>query len=148
MKKFMIIRKADEETEAGAMPSEQLVSDMMRYNEQLVEAGMMIGGDGLHPTSNAARIRFHNGAPTVIDGPFTEAKELIAGYTLVQANSRDEVIEWAKRWPASDAHGNVQLEIRQVYTVEDFGEAFSPEMRELEEQLRTRSEELAKGTNS
>jgi hypothetical protein len=144
----MIIRKADQDTEAAKMPSEQLVEDMMRYNEQLVEAGMMLGGDGLHPTSNAARIQFRNGVPTVIDGPFAEAKELIAGYTLVQANSKDEVIEWAKRWPTTDGDGNVSLEIRQVYTVEDFGEAFSPEMRELEQQLRAKSGEIAKGNAS
>lgn len=134
--RFMIIRKADQDTEASVMPSEQLFADMVAYNEELVKAGMMIAGEGLHPSANGARISFSGGKPTVVDGPFAETKELIAGFTMVQAKSLDEVIAWAKRWPASDANGNAQLEIRRVYEADDFGEAFTPELREKEEQMR------------
>jgi hypothetical protein len=146
--RFIIIRKADPDTEAGMMPSEQLVSDMMRYNAEMIDAGVMIGGDGLQPSSKGARIKFTNGKPAVTDGPFTEAKELIAGFTMVQAKSKEEVIEWAKRWPPIDGNGNVELEIRQVYEAADFGEQALPEIQKQEERLRARSEELAKGDSS
>ena len=119
--RFMIIRKADEETEAATMPSEQLLQDMAKYNEQLMKAGMLLDGMGLQPSSKGARVKFTNGKPRVIDGPFTEAKELIAGFTLIQAKSKEEAIEWVKRWPKLDGHGNVEIEIRQVYEMEDFG---------------------------
>lgn len=119
--RFMIIRKADAETEAGMMPGEELISAMARYNEELVNAGIMVGGDGLQPSSRGARIRFSDGKPTVVDGPFTEAKELIAGYTLIEVGSREEAIEVARRWPTIDGHGNVELEIRQLYELSDFG---------------------------
>ena len=119
--RFMIIRKADQETEAATMPSEQLLQDMAEYNEQLMKAGVLLDGMGLQPSSKGARVKFTNGKPRVIDGPFTEAKELIAGFTLIEAKSKEEAIEWVKRWPQLDGHGNVEIEIRQVYEMEDFG---------------------------
>lgn len=133
--RFMIIRKADKNTEAGAMPSEQLIADMLQYNEALVKAGVMLAGDGLQPTSKGARVKFSRGKPTVIDGPFSEAKELIAGFTMIQARSKEEAIEWVKRWPPIDGDGEVELEVRQVYEMEDFGPAFTPKLREQEKRL-------------
>jgi hypothetical protein len=135
----MIIRRADRDTEAGVMPSEQLLSDMMKYNEQMVNAGVMLQGEGLQPTSKGALVKFHGGKPTVIDGPFAEAKELIAGFSMLRVNSREEAIEWVKRWPASDANGEVAIEIRQVYEAEDFGEEFTPELRAQEDRLRAQA---------
>jgi hypothetical protein len=134
--RFMIIRKADAETEAGVMPSEQLIAAMMKYNEELVKAGAMLAGEGLQPSSKGARVKFSGGKPAVIDGPFTETKELIAGFTMIQAKSREEAIEWVKRWPAIDGHGEAEIEIRQVFEAEDFGAEFTPELREQEERLR------------
>ena len=139
--RFMIIRKADEDTEAGVMPSEQLISDMMKYNEGLVRAGVMLAGEGLHPSSKGARVKFSNGKPVVIDGPFTETKELIAGFTMIRAGSREEALEIVKRWPASDADGHVELELRQVFEAEDFGAEFTPELRATEERLRAAIDE-------
>ena len=137
--KFMIIRKADPETEAGAMPTQQLVADMMKYNEQMIAAGVMLDGMGLKPSATGARIQFKGGRPTVIDGPFAETKELVAGFTLIQVKSREEALEWVKRWPPIDGHGNVALELRQVYEAEDFGAEFTPEIRKQEENLRERA---------
>lgn len=137
--RFMIIRKADKETEAGVLPSEQLFTAMMKYNEELVKAGVMLDGQGLHASSKGARIKFSGGKPTVVDGPFTETKELIAGFTMIQVKSREEAIEWVKRWPAIDGHGEVELELRQVFEAEDFGPEFTPELREQEERLRAQS---------
>jgi hypothetical protein len=134
--RFMIIRKADKDTEAGVMPTEQLFSDMMKYNEGLVKAGVMLAGEGLHPSSKGARVKFSNGKPIVIDGPFTETKELIAGFTMIRVGSREEALEIVKRWPASDANGNVELELRQVFESEDFGAELTPELRATEERLR------------
>jgi hypothetical protein len=134
--KFMIIRKADKDTEAGMMPSEQLVTDMLKYNEEMIKAGVMFDGMGLQPTSKGARIKFAAGKPTVIDGPFAESKELIAGFTLIQVKSREEALEWVKRWPPIDGNGNVELELRQIYEAEDFGAEFTPELRRHEELLR------------
>ncbi len=134
--KFMIIRKADKDTEAGMMPSEQLVTDMLKYNEEMIKAGVMFDGMGLQPTSKGARIKFAAGRPTVIDGPFAEAKELIAGFTLIQVKSKEEALEWVKRWPPIDGNGNVELELRQIYEAEDFGAEFTPELRRHEELLR------------
>jgi len=131
----MIIRKADKETEAGALPTTQLMTDMLNYNQELANAGMLLDGMGLQPTSKGFRVKFSGGKPKVTDGPFTEAKELIAGFTLVQAKSKEEVLEWVKRWPASDASGNAELEVRQVYEAEDFGPEFTPEMQAHEELL-------------
>ena len=132
--KFMIIRKADAETEASVMPSSALIEQMTDYNEGLVKAGVMKSGDGLMPSSRGARVSFANGKPTVIDGPFVEAKELIAGYSIIEAGSLQEVIEIARRWPPLDGHGNVQLEIRQVITAEDLG--FTDEQIARSERLR------------
>ncbi len=118
---FMVIRKADAETEAGVMPSPQLIDDMTSYNEKLVKRGVMKGGGGLLSSAKGARVSFSNGKPTVIDGPFAEAKELIAGYSIIEAASLAEVIEMIKDWPQSDGHGSVQIEIRQVATAEALG---------------------------
>ena len=138
--KFMIIRKADPETEAGAMPTAQLVSDMMAYNRAMIDAGVMLDGMGLKPSaSGGARVQFAGGRPTVVDGPFAETKELVAGFTLIQVASREEALEWVKRWPPIDGHGNVALELRQVYEAEDFGAEFTPEIRKQEENLRERA---------
>jgi hypothetical protein len=134
--RFMIIRKADKDTEAGVLPSEALLGAMMRYNEDMVKAGVMLAGEGLHPSAKGARVRFKGGKPTVIDGPFAETKELIAGFSMIQVKSREEAIEWLKRWPAEDANGEVELELRQVFEAEDFGEEFTPELRKHEELLR------------
>lgn len=139
--RFMIIRKADAETEAGAMPSEQLVTDMMRYNEEMVNAGVMLGGDGLQPTAKGFRVKFDGGRPTVTDGPFTEAKELIAGFTIIEVASRDEAMAWVSRWPATDADGHVELEVRQLYEADSFGDEFTPAIRRQEEMLRARAAE-------
>ena len=139
--RFMIIRKADAETEAGVLPSTELISAMMDYNERQVKAGVMLTGDGLHSSSKGARVKFNNGKPTVIDGPFAEAKELIAGYSILEVASKEEAIEWVKQWPVLDGHGNVEVEIRQIITAEDFGEAFTPDLREKNESLRELSEQ-------
>ena len=143
--RFMIIRKADRDTEAGVMPSEQLLADMMKYNEEMVKAGVMLAGEGLHPSAKGARVKFSNGKPTVVDGPFTETKELIAGFTMIQVGSRQEALDWIRRWPASDAGGNVELEVRQVFEAEDFGAEFTPELRATEERLRAEVDQRASG---
>ena len=137
--RFMIIRRADDETESGAMPGEELLAAMARYNEEMVNAGVMRSGDGLHPSSKGARVSFSGGRPTVIDGPFAEAKELIAGFSIIEVGSREEAIEWVKRWPAMDAGGNVQLEIRQLFELEDFaaGDGLEHHAR-LREQMERR----------
>jgi hypothetical protein len=129
--RFAIIRKADEQTEAAAMPTEQLMADMLRYNEEMARAGIMFGGEGLRPSREATRVTFQGGRPTVVDGPFTEAKELIAGFTLINVKSREEAMEWVLRWPEPD----VVLELRPIYEMEDFGEAFTPELREQEQRI-------------
>jgi hypothetical protein len=119
--RFLIIRKADTSTEAGVAPTEELIAAMGRYNEEMVKAGVMLSGDGLQPTSKGARVKFSGGKPRVIDGPFTEAKELVAGFSILQVNSKEEAIEWVKRWPQIDGGGEVEIEIRQLYELEDFG---------------------------
>jgi hypothetical protein len=118
---FMVIRKVDAETEAGVMPSPQLIDDMTSYNEKLVKRGVMKEGAGLLSSAHGARVSFSNGKPTIIDGPFSEAKELIAGYSIIEAGSLAEVIEMVRNWPQSDGHGNVQIEIRQIATAESLG---------------------------
>ena len=118
---FMVIRKADAETEAFVLPSQQLIEDMADYNEKMVRTHKVTMGTGLMPSSRGARVSFRNGKPTVIDGPFAEAKELIAGFSVIEAASLAEVIELVKDWPQSDGHGNVQVEIRQLMTAEDLG---------------------------
>ena len=133
--RFMVMVKATKESEAGVMPSEQLLAEMGRYNEELVKAGVLLAGEGLHPSSKGVRIRFSGKERTVIDGPFTETKELVAGFWLMQVRSRDEVIEWVRRCP-NPFEGESEIEIRQVFEAEDFGEALTPELRAQEERLR------------
>jgi hypothetical protein len=133
--RFMVLVKADRDSEAGVMPSEQLLADMGRYNEELVKAGVMEAGEGLHPSSKGARVRFSGKERHVIDGPFTEIKELIAGFWLWKCASLEEAIDWVKRCP-NPMLGDSEIEIRQVFEAEDFGEAFTPELREQEERLR------------
>jgi hypothetical protein len=131
----MIIRRADEETEAGALPSEELFAAMTKYNEELVKAGVMLDGAGLQPSSKGMKVRFSGGTRSVVDGPFTEAKELIAGYTLVEAGSLAEVVELVKRWPVEDGHGNATIEIRRVADIDEFDTA-TPEIVERERRMR------------
>ena len=132
--RFMIIVRADKNTEAGVMPSEKLLTDMGKYNEELVKAGVLLGMEGLQPSSKGARVRFSGAKRTVIDGPFTETKELIAGYWLFQTKSLDEAIEWVKRAP-NPLEGDSEIEIRQVFEAEDFGAEFTPELRAQEERV-------------
>ena len=134
--RFMVIVKATPESESGVLPSTEEFAAMGRFNEELVKAGMMLAGDGLQPSSKGARIRYSGGKTTVTDGPFTEAKELVAGFWLIQAKSKDEVVEWLKRAPFQDA----EVEIRPLYEADDFGETFTPELREAEEKLRAQAE--------
>jgi hypothetical protein len=129
----MVIVKANKDTEAGVMPSEQLLKEMGNYNEQLVKAGIMLAGEGLQPTSKGKRLRFSGDKRTVIDGPFAETKELIAGFWLWQVRSMDEAIEWLKRAPFD---GGTEIEIRPLFETEDFGEEFTPELREQEARIR------------
>lgn len=133
--RFMIIIKATKDSEAGVMPSQQLLSEMGTFNEELVQAGVMLAGDGLHPSTKGARVRFSGTRRTVIDGPFAETKELIAGYWLWQCGSKAEAIEWVKRCP-NPMPGESEIEIRQVFEAEDFGAEFTPELREQEDRLR------------
>jgi len=133
----MVLVPADENSERGVMPDEKLLTEMGNFNEELVKAGVMLAGEGLHPTSKAARVRFDGDKRTVIDGPFTESKELIAGYWLWQVRDMDEAIEWIKRAPFG---GGVEIEIRPVFEMEDFGEEFTPELREQEQRLRAQTE--------
>ena len=137
--KVMVIVKATAESEAGEMPSEQLLTEMGNYNEELVKAGIMLAGEGLHPSSKGKRVLFSGTNRTVTDGPFTESKELIAGFWLWQVKSMDEAIEWAKRCP-NPMEGESTLEIRQVFTEEDFGDAMTPELREQEQRMRDQLE--------
>ena len=134
--RFMIIRRADQQTEAGAMPSEQMLTLMGNYMKEISDAGILLAGEGLKPSSEGARVKFTNGKPRVIDGPFSETKELIAGYMLIRADSKEEAIEWAKRWPALDLEQNVELEIRPLFEEDDFGDEFTPELRAQEERQR------------
>ncbi|MDQ4042039.1 MAG: YciI family protein [Actinomycetota bacterium] len=131
--RFMVLVPANSETEAGQMPSTEELEAMTRYNEELVKAGVMLAGEGLHPTSKGAKVRFEGAERTVIDGPFTEAKELVAGFWLWQCASREEAIEWLKRAPFD---GGTEIELRQVFEDDDFGEEFTPELREAEARLR------------
>jgi hypothetical protein len=131
--RFMVIVKADKDSEAGVMPSEQLLTEMGSYNEELVKAGIMLAGEGLQPSSKGVRVKFSGHQRTVIDGPFTESKELIAGFWLWQVKSKDEAIEWLKRAPFD---GGTEIELRQVFEAEDFGAELTPELREREERLR------------
>ena len=136
--RVMVIVKASKESEAGVLPDTEILSKMGKYNEQLVKAGVMLAGDGLHPTSKAKRVKFSGDKRTVIDGPFTEAKELIAGYWLWQVRSMDEAVEWLKRAPFD---GGTEIEIRPVFEAADLGENFTPELRERDQKLREQIQE-------
>src|SRR5215212_2414546 len=132
--RFMVIVKATPESEAGVTPSEQLLAEMGKFNEELVKAGVMLAGEGLHPSSKGARVRFSGSQRTVIDGPFAEAKELIAGFWIWQVRSKEEAIEWVKRCPNPMA-GESEIEIRQIFEAEDFGAEFTPELREQQRRI-------------
>jgi hypothetical protein len=132
--RFMMIVKASADSEAGAMPGEALLAAMTRYNEELVKAGVLLAGEGLHPSSRGARVRFGAGAPQVVDGPF--AGDLAAGFWLIQVKSREEAIEWARRSPNPTPGGEGEIEVRQVFSADDFGPEFTPELRDAEDRLR------------
>lgn len=140
--KFMVMVKATRESEAGEMPSQELMAAMGRYNEELVKAGVMLAGEGLHPSAKGARVRFSGKERTVIDGPFTETKELVAGFWLWRCASLQEAIDWVKRCP-NPMPSESEIEIRQIFDAEDFGEAMTPELREQEERLRQEIEACA-----
>lgn len=133
--RFMLIRRADEATEAGVLPSRELAQAMIDYHEEMGRHLKILGGDGLHPSKRGKRVTFPDGKPLVVDGPFTETKELIAGYTLVEARDWDEVMEWAVRWPCIMEEAGCTLEVRQVYELEDFGDVFTGELREQAERV-------------
>ena len=135
--RFMILVKADESTEAGVLPSAQLLAEMGKYNEELVQAGVLLAGEGLQPSSKGARVKFSGAKRTVVDGPFAEVKELIAGFWLIQVKSKEEAIEWVKRAPNPTGEES-EIEIRQVFEAEDFGAEFTPELRDQEERQRAR----------
>jgi len=138
--RFMVIVKADKTSEAGVLPDEKLFAEMGKYNDDLAKAGVLLAAEGLHPTSKGARVRFSGGKRTVIDGPFAETKELVAGFWLWQVKSKEEAIEWVKRAP----FGETEVEIRQVFEADDFGAEFTPELREQEERQRAQAAENAK----
>ena len=138
--RFMVIVKADKDSEAGVMPSEKMLSDMTKFNEELAKAGVMLAGEGLHPSSKGARVKFSGGTTSVIDGPFAETKELAAGFWLWKCNSREEAIQWLKRAPFEET----EVEIRQVFEAEDFGAELTPELREKEERIRAQVESQTK----
>ena len=139
----MILLKADKNTEAGKLPEEKLLADMGKYNEELVKAGVMLAGEGLQPSSKGARVHFSKGKYTVVDGPFAETKELIAGFWIWQVKSKEEAIEWVKRCP-NPLDGDFDIEIRQVFEVDDFGPAATPEVRELRGAIAARDRETSK----
>jgi len=140
--RFMVLVKADKQSEAGAMPSREILEAMGKFNEKLIQAGVMLAGEGLHPSSKGVRVRFSAGKKTVIDGPFAETKELVAGFWIWRVNSRDEAIEWLQKAPFEET----EVEIRQVFETEDFGQELTPEMRKQEERHRAQAEELSRGT--
>ena len=138
--RFMVMVKATRNSEAGAMPSEKLLAEMGKFNEELVKAGVMLAGEGLHPSSKGTRVKFSGGKRTVIDGPFAETKELVAGFWLWQVKSKEEAIEWLKRAPFEDT----EVEIRQVFENDDFGEALTPELRAQDDRIRAEAARQAK----
>ena len=142
--RFMILVKADKNSEAGVLPDEKLLAEMGKYNEELVKAGIMLAGEGLQPSSKGARVTFSGNTRTVIDGPFAETKELIAGFWIWQVKSKQEAIEWVKRCPNPFPGTESEIEIRQVFEAEDFGAEFTPELREQEDRVRAQAEELRK----
>jgi hypothetical protein len=136
--RFMVIVKANEDTEAGVLPTERELADMGRYNEELVKAGVMLAGEGIHPSAKGKRVRFNGSKRTVIDGPFAETKELVAGFWLWQCKSMDEAVEWLKKAPFD---GGAEVEIRQIFEADDFGTEFTPELREQEDRIRALAEQ-------
>ena len=142
--RFMILVKATKDSEAGVLPDEKLLTEMGKFNEELVKAGIMLDGEGLHPSSKGARVKFSGTKRTVIDGPFAETKELIAGYWVWRVKSKQEAIDWVKRCPNPFPDGESEIEIRQVFEAEDFGAEFTPELREQEAAVRARAEQLKK----
>jgi len=132
----MILRKADKNTEGGTLPSKALLEAMGNYMEEMGKAGVLQSAEGLQDSSKGVRIKFSNGKPALTAGPFADAKESIAGFCIIQAKSKEEALDWAKRWPAIDADGEVELEVRQIHEAEDFGADFTPELREQEQKLR------------
>jgi hypothetical protein len=134
--RFMVMVKANKNSEAGVMPDEKLLSEMGKFNEELLKAGVLLAGEGLQPSSRGARVRFSGNKRTVIDGPFAETKELVAGYWMWQVKSKEEAIEWVKRCPNPFPGADSEIEIRQVFEAEDFGAEFTPELREQEERMR------------
>jgi hypothetical protein len=134
--KFMVIVKANADTEAGVMPTEQQLAEMGRFNEELVKAGVLLAGEGLHPSSRGARIVFDGEQRSVVDGPFSESKELVAGFWIIEVSSKQEAIEWMRRCPNPYNGGRGDIEIRQIFAAEDFGAEFTPELREQEDRLR------------
>ena len=143
--RFMVLVPGSPESEAGEMPSTELLGAMTKYNEELVKSGVMLAGEGLHPTSKGAKVRFNGSERTVIDGPFTEAKELVAGYWVWECASREEAIEWLKRAPFD---GGVEIELRQIFEADDFGEQLTPELREANERLREQAPRIRRVTPS
>jgi hypothetical protein len=141
--RFMVLLKANSDTEAGVLPSEQLLADMTRYNEELVKAGVLLAGEGLQPSSKGARVKFSGSKRTVVDGPFAETKELIAGFWILQTRSKEEAVEWVKRCPNPTGE-EAEIEIRQIFEASDFGEAFTPELQEREARLGEQMAENAK----
>lgn len=137
--RFMVMVKANADSEAGVMPSTELLTEMGKYNEELAKAGVLLAGEGLHPSSKGARMKFSGTKRTVVDGPFTEAKELVAGFWLIQVKSKEEAIEWVKRCP-NPMDGESEIEIRQLFDAADFGDALTPELRAQEEALRAATE--------
>jgi hypothetical protein len=140
--RFMVMVKATKDSEAGVMPDEKLLAAMGNYNEELVKAGVMLAGEGLHPSSKGVRVRFSGSKRTVIDGPFAETKELVAGFWIFQVKSKEEAVEWIKRCP-NPMPGESEIEIRQIFEAEDFGAEFTPELRAQEESQRQRMEQQA-----
>ena len=137
--RVMVIVKANEESEAGVLPNEQILTDMGKYNEELVKAGVMLAGEGLHPSAKGKRVKFNGSNRIVTDGPFAETRELIAGFWLWKVKSMDDAVEWLKRAPFD---GGTELEIRQVFEMEEFGDEFTPELREQEERIRAEAAKL------
>jgi hypothetical protein len=142
--RFIILVKATKDSEAGVLPDEKLLTEMGKFNEELVKAGIMLEGEGLHPSSRGARVKFSGTTRTVIDGPFAETKELIAGYWIWRVKSKEEAIEWVKRCPNPAPGVESEIEIRQIFEAEDFGQEFTPELREQETEIRRQAEQLKK----
>jgi hypothetical protein len=139
--RFMVLVKANKDSEAGVLPSEELLAEMGKFNEELAKAGVLLAGEGLHPSSKGARVKFSGDKRTVIDGPFPESKDLIAGFWLLQVKSKEDAIEWVKRCPNPMPGSEAEIEIRQLFEAEDFGAEFTPELREQEERLRAQIEQ-------